>query len=689
MGIVFDALSEGLLPVFVERLPLNHSLQPSDKSKLPAICSIRVQLSLFRLWSSLIDLRVQWQSRDTIFALKSHPIIRLFVQMSCNELWATCVRVQALAVVEKLILFQDGIEVMPMLGMQVDPRGKYSISGQSVSSSYNSSQDTSSQCSSLELLMTVVRMLRTPDSMLRSGQFIGSLRCVFVCVHMLSTSPSIDSKSVTSLVFFSSEWKWLLRLLYDRRADVKCLILQICKVLITFDDFHAFEWASRTHESSEDSEGSMSLFDFVDQILWDQSESGLVRVSALDLLLEWYLVLKQKHRYQSDDELDRSERDEVTVLERKIVSGATDILDCRGRYDVDVYHPRLLRSAVLALIAVLKEVQSASDSVRVMGIFLDLKVVPILVQMMHSDIFELFGQAALNRIGLSSDHPITSASFTNTQLQHQSGWQTSIAAAELDIFAQLDITQGFISKFIRLVGSVDGEVFDHTLRHTNLFPNLISRISNLNIQVSFETISCHLDLLGVLILRDLRQSSSIESKPICLKNLIDGNAIIPMSVLTSVNGVLIRCLDICLVRREQSIQAIIHILFSVLKLIVLIFDDCVWFDGLGFNDTDGVLYSPASQTLTYLLSLRRKLLSFQLSSENVHSASRDLIISRIDVILAIVSSKSTAAKNHISRCSTEVGEGKPVVIDCIECLRSVVSSLKENKKPLQTLKQGF
>jgi hypothetical protein len=141
----------------------------------------------------------------------------------------------------------------------------------------------------IENVIKTTKLLRKPDSVQGFGPLLSSMKIL----NYLSKIALYYTKDVKQIDCDNNEmnWRWLIRLFYDRRADIRLLAIEIYSKLRKIDRYFDVALEAVADDDMNDNDNSNSnhsnfpLSKFVNGIAFDETECLSVRFSALRVLI--------------------------------------------------------------------------------------------------------------------------------------------------------------------------------------------------------------------------------------------------------------------------------------------------------------------------------------------------------------------------------------------------------------------
>ena len=232
-------------------------------------------------------------------------------------------------------------------------------------------------CNVLQCVTRTAKMLRKPDSVQGYGSLVGSMKILLTMLKQIQTSAS----SKVEMTDGSSNWRWLVRLFYDRRAEVRVLALEIFDSLRKLDENFEDAMNSSTLNSGNNSSSSASSSTFsVQKYLYsiafdDNTECLAVRNSALRIL--------SSSKWLHKDE----------TLAGQILACVQEQLSCGS----EMTNSSSLSAALSCLMKLTNHSEFAETSLNCAR---SLKLVPLVMSIIQSDISATLEKIAFRRVGV-------------------------------------------------------------------------------------------------------------------------------------------------------------------------------------------------------------------------------------------------------------------------------------------------
>lgn len=401
---------------------------------------------------------------------------------------------------------------------------------------------------------SVCKLLRAPDTLKASSSVVASLR-LLICT------------STVEYVRDKRDWRWLMRYIYDRRASVRMLALELLDIVLTMEK-------SVLH----DEENSPGIF--IMRVLQDPSEASSIRVKASSVF--------RKHFLSHDTDSSSVGQLVRSLLEILHISTASSALAAATE---EIFG--LFMFATHDVICV----ESLLEAMNTFRGF------DALVSLLGPDFALKLSDSALTRLNLLvvSDSPqpynfevcskflVTDilAVLEGKLLVVPDGWNQSWKSYQVSIYSELQASRAYASRTLQAFLMLDAEGFKNCLKHTNLLRNLISCASKQyafpnsfsgelgalarNLNLSF---SAFADLIGLMMSRD---KAVTESSPI-INVLVQRESSIPASLIAAIARRLT-----FLASSEIEFLSIKAVLVASLRLLCIMADDDQWRVGLGLG----------------------------------------------------------------------------------------------------------
>lgn len=515
----------------------------------------------------------QSELRLSVSLVGSHIAAHLFSQLLFSETEDSRIKAVACACVENLIRHHDGL-----FAINAVDKASQRLLGASFSTSF------------VMNLVRSIKLLRSPNSMQGTASVVGNLRILLAVLQRCP--PAAGRGSLPSVATHNSslcagvDWKWLARLMYDRRGEVKLLALQVLAIVVKSEmgatgaasggssDSVAVDVDADEMEACRDrSDQQWPPMDVLYSAVKDSAESRMVRVTALSIVVE-RIVSGGKN----DTSAQLSGVNYLVIfsaiadcLSLNTASGnsTTAALLCAPSVDLAV-------SLVLQLLAYAHADRDAAAEV--IPLVRSLKILPLLVDLLQCNISSAFVSAAVERVSSVSanDHADLNRSgsdllpsgdpsspFSNSSeisdesievAQHSKYLSAchSLAAHAKD---SVHVVQTRVVRLLLLLSEVDGGagpargLFSECLRHTAVVRHLLYNMSHMSgrsgsdrgTQFELLNYSAHSDLLCLLVVRDESSrgsSSAAAGSPSVLQSVLAGNDYVVEDMLKQMAGYL-------------------------------------------------------------------------------------------------------------------------------------------------------
>ena len=270
-----------------------------DKDVEMAYARARAQHCLLSLLAALASAAYPLASLSAL-QTGAHPLPHFLAQMLSSELVPSWKRSMAGAVLEALAE-KHGVRAALAESL-----------GSDASTLDGLASSVPARACSMDLLLRSVKLLRTPDTLRGNGALLSALRLLFlysgqVCAAGRGQGQGQGQAAVTEAeeAWWSlhRDWQWILRLGWDRRAEVRVLTMSLLRNLVRISPAAAgvaggSACLSMTADSLSDGAGPGPLqgqqgqqgqqwppLDALMHVVLDASESHATRAAALEALL--------------------------------------------------------------------------------------------------------------------------------------------------------------------------------------------------------------------------------------------------------------------------------------------------------------------------------------------------------------------------------------------------------------------
>lgn len=533
--------------------------------------------------------------------------------------------------------------------------------------------------------MRIVKLVRTPDSVQGTASVTGALRLLYLSLLQRRQSSTL----AWTLTESEAQWKWLVRLMYDRHSEVKVLAVEILGLAlkqITVADLGTTatsidslaQTAPAVHSTSVTDAAAVPAapsvevellhwppFELLGHLVTDSTESTALRTRAIDILVHSY-----------------TEQPALRALMKptfKLAAVMAALFECLAVKDSDHATTASIRSALSALTKLLS---TRDDSLLqdVLQLTRTMKLMPQVVELLNIRVQGSLNLRALARVSVYDDEYISrertyfhsdalslrAAAASMFELQG-AGWQalqSEVRTGEADGMRNGRAAACWLFFHLR---SADPALFEECVDHSNLVYHLISCFSSVAEPISassvygfeFEcaSISAQAELLSLLISQDAaaRPADSaglLEPAPIgALYAYVQANDMVPSNVLKKMVLILLNIMDFDIAPKDaassRTLQQL-HCISSCLRLLSLMLNEAHWRDllGLGGPQENTTMSNPCAYMFDMLLSLRKLLTNLAASStsagQNVTLVAA--LLSRLDVTMALFMQYSYEAR---------------------------------------------
>jgi len=397
------------------------------------------------------------------------------------------------------------------------------------------------------------KTVREPDTFRKSCICIAVLRLLNAFVihhnHLNSENTIHPERSTTYLEEMQVQelnWGWLRRLLYDRQAAVKLLVVEIIGHL-TFDLKAAS--LNQSHTSDCEPNADWPPFQELGHLVTDTFECAVVKAAAARLLARSVHFNAKK----------QATTEHVTEFEGTIVVGAL----LRGITEVISTRTSPLLIAVcdaleaVELLLESKENQFISNNI---ALIRSLKLLPLIVELLNPDLKVAANKAIFTRIQLSI--------VGSKKCFIVSGW-SDISDIGIDLENEYHVMQFRACRIIRKLRSVDRAMKTELFFQTFRYSGLLQHVTNLLAQPSLCLGTPNLIFPTWLQLQSTAMLMNILSDVIQLHSSIDGkvlgaNPLIPRKVMrTTVSFIEVNMLlhrNQCVVRNEMLFVPVLRLM---------------------------------------------------------------------------------------------------------------------------------
>lgn len=653
------------------------------------------QASLLTLMNSLLS--ISWPESPLYDSLSISSLPRSLAFVASSELFNSHIRSSAASSLEYAIKFYHGWNEIhaPLSESEKDFVDSYSITP-------------------IDSITRSIKLIRTPDSMFGTSALVGSLRVLYVFLQ------SIPIKNRSDASIINSDWKWMLRLAYDRRADIRLLSLKILSIVIPYSPFNKDEShlvSSNESNYSGIESNSWPPYQFVEHIMMDVSECSAVRIAAMEILVN---SISSNYINATDNE----------VYVGRIMTAMLEFLT------IDNTNSNLsaIRSCLSSLMTLINDDDiEAPRNKEIIGVLKLLKLLPIIISTLHPDLLNSLNQTVKKRVLLGSEIDLpsdrifvkkTSPSRISTCCYRNNGWKNLWNVINNDeSFLSIRCIQTTTCRFFQSIEFLDSILFDQCLVNSSLVSSIITNLTsdsyfnenskiwkrNLN-YTNYTSLS---DLLAITIKREIinkktQANYKVDSFFSFEKYLnMSCNISLPMNLLSSISSQLNTILDKSFISSINSNKShVSSLITSNLRLLCYMMSDSLWRNMLQLGGPfEGCPLNSIVKNLVLTLVNLRVLFIDQTILFN--STLTTTLISRIDVSMSLImqysypvrllmmedvistSSESHYEENYGPAVMTNYLRTVCESIDAIrsnKCDTSIDSSIDNVKSALKTLK---
>lgn len=577
--------------------------------------------------------------------LSGNYIIYYSYSIACNELHSGWDRYLAMSILDNLVRLHNGCDTL----LQCAADTTYTLS--EVSSCKSSEVKNRNDLLVIESLVRMIRLLRTPDSMLGTSALVGGLKLLYLCLFHTKTNQPLFFISKQ----FNQNWSWLIRLMYDRRTEVKLLALEIVSLVLDTDEFDndrnalnlsddSLEVSPKDISNDENifnnttktsSNYAWPPFEVLHYIVTDTNESVALRSKAVDILVR-ELIFKEFHK----------------ETENKLGNILNFVSSCLS-VDQDFSSAISIQWA-LDIVLSLLGINESNDqrrnisSIRSESITLmrALKIPQQITELLDSSLKELLTRAALARVGLVEDNYIsfhkdafnhhTDFAISRNQVHHlvleSSGWsqlQQTLQSLEYNMLKSINTS---ICCFYFQLNKFEPELFRQSIKYSNIvflaFSNF-SEIDEKNIKYyqekkdlifKFGNINAQSELLSLFI----------ADHSLVFKKLIQEHELIPINVLTSIALTFEQIIDLFKSKTYAQLEIVLmQCLNSCLRLLNILVNDSICCISLGLSDEKYAMIDTLKYVFLQLFEMRSSEI-FEIYSKQIKIE----LTSRIDLTIA-------------------------------------------------------
>lgn len=635
---------------------------------LPLLCSHATQ-ELF-----------QSQSQLRILQNVQHLLIRLLIaSMSTNvlQLISSSPAKEAVSVISRLAFNEVGGGSMvraaacSLLEMMIRNFGAWEIFKASTDefTSY-SLLSCYPMTSPFETLLNNAKLIRPPDSFRGTSIVVGMLRVLFVC----STCQYNDSRSRVTKGISIGDSKWILRLCFDRRADVKILALEIVRIMIRMS---IWEPSPVCVHNNAIVDQSLTFTEHIQYILLDSSESLAVRHTAGCILVD---LFESEGPYLSHDGGGN-----LDILLR----GLSDNLRCCNENTAVS-----LKNTVLLLRRLVKLFARGNKSFESLLVaFKSLKMLPSLVLILQPDLLKTM-TGSIRYGDCCVDGTEVFAVDLKSDIDLSKGWQRLHTTWMAKEAAAVHAAQADTSSIFLAIGHFQQRILNECLRHTNLLPHLIGLLTSdktndlrdLSKEMFCPNHSSHFQLFAFLVANEAKVKEKLPIDCVSVSDLTCTNEVIPGKILESLNWWFRNIASNLKLLQKSTDKYFLSFLFRMLQASLRLMGSMLTYEkwqrslGLGGFAKDCDIGMTMERGLVSLLELQH-ILAATIHQKNPSWSFYDDIPGlslRTRVVLSAVLHCSHKAREiaFSGRSGGRTGHsGHELMMDCIELLKSSMSGL--------------
>jgi hypothetical protein len=509
----------------------------------------------------------------------------------------------------------------------------------------------------IDRLVRLLRLLRTPDSMIGSCVVVGALRLLY----LILMEQARDLHLYFSVLQLEHDWNWLLRFIYDRRSEVKVLTLKIIDILVSnsqrsvdYDEISvstidSLEDIDTAAAAASDERSNRTIVwpphELLLYIIMDRVESISVRLQAVGIIISQWTTNGVKSSDLSIVSHVLSLIEECLSL-RQFHSSATSV---QGSL-----------TCLMNLLQVCGPSISRDDSVTltILSVVRSKKIPGQIIELLDSSSYDNLLHKAMLRVGItangydyshdSSDYyPGSFQSIKSSKEQLSligDGWNNFLQRFEMvECLSWRAVTLSVCSFFV-FFSRLDSSAFGQCLLHSNLLFQLTTSFSSVRdipfnpklaavrqaarFRIDLATISAQAELISLLINHQNKLADKV------VDNFIQRNSLVPSNLLKKITLVLGQILMWYEENNQSESQsAAQQCLNSCLRLLTLLLNDSLrLFNLSGQLEAEQGNIVPTSEQLNYtfelLLDLRVIISSRCLPDE------QGVLAARLDVTIA-------------------------------------------------------
>ena len=674
-----DALLPPMSAYFTEHFErantyfVNLTASTSESEREHATASHAVCSAFFRLLHTLSA----FLGRPTQLGgqLIGSPVVSILMHIGTSELHRANDRTVALATLE--ILVRHHTSGWQALCCMENP-SLSSIPGPRAGTGCGAVLD--SDCDPLELLIRTVRLVRTPDSMQSTSVVVSALRLLHA--GLLQRMAQQDSPS-WSVEQSAVQWKWLIRLLYDRRSDIKVLAIEILGVVLknteadeplrndpfiqTADSLDP-EPESKTAVADSEvllkeaaAETSWPPFELLTHIVVDSTESTALRCRSIELLVHC-----------------RTTKTGCFCPALKLGALVNAVFECLSLRDTANASSAAICPALSALHRLITS-QEQEFTAEVLALARAMKVLPLVVEVLNVRTQNLLAVRALARVsvwdeafvaseraGFFDSDALSLRAVASTGMVFQGGGWRALQAAQRGAEADMLRSGRAVACWLLFeLDKADKSLFDECIHHSNLIHFLATSFSAVATPTTngvpasphgliFEarSITAQAELLSMLISRE-GTGVSVDGPTAsgALHDYIGKNPSVPSNLLKKIVLVLMGFKDFG--RQKSSTVELspkLSCISACLRLLCVMMNESLWRVQLGLgggSPGEAGPSDPCAYLFDLLLSLRASLSAIALPGNPLEAervSEVGAVLSRVDLCTALFMQYSYGAR---------------------------------------------
>jgi hypothetical protein len=633
------------------------------------------QASLLSLMNSLLS--ISWSESPLYDSLSVSSLPRSLAGVASSELFNSHIRSSAASSLEFSIKSYHGWTEIhaPLSEAEKDFVDSYSISP-------------------IDSITRSIKLIRTPDSMFGTSALVGSLRVLYVFLQ------SIPIKSRSDCPIINSDWKWMLRLAYDRRADIRLLSLKIMSIVIPYssldkDDTHIIDSNESNYSGIESN--SWPPFQFVEHIMMDISECSAVRIAAMEILVNSI----------GSNDINSTENE---VYLGRIMAAMNEFLT------IDNTNSNLsaIRSCVSSLMTLINDDDiEAPRNKEIIGLLKLLKLLPLIISTLNPDLLNSLNQTVRKRVLLISeiDHLPSDRIFVKRTspspvliCNRINGWKNLWNIINNDeSFLSIRCIQTTVCRFFQSIEFLDSNLFDQCLVNSSLASNIITNLTSDNYfydnskiwkrNLNYSNYTSLADLLAITIKREIISKKTQTVNQVhpffsFEKYLnLSCNITTPMNILSSISRQLDTIIDRSFISSINSNKShLSSLITSNLRLLCYMVSDSLWRNRLKLGGPfEGCPLDSIVKDLVLTLVRLRVLFIDQTILFN--STLTTTLVSRIDVSLSLIMQYSYPVRllmmedviSNASESHYEENYGPAVMTNYLRTVCESIDAISSNK----------